>query len=186
MSLHAAVGSEDIAVPSLTMNALATDAIAPAIGTFEVECVAPDGSTRWRDTVRNIVTVTGKQVALDVVFGAAAKPSWFVLLKGTGTPAAGDTLTTHATWAEVTAYTGNRPGVTFSAATVVSTTGAQVTHAAAASFAINGAATVAGAGACTAATGTTGTLYNAGDFASPRTVASGDTLNVTLTLSLTP
>ena len=51
---------------------------------------------------------------------------------------------------------------------------------------INATATVGGAFLCNAASGTSGILFSASDFQSPgdRTVASGDTLNVTYTFSL--
>lgn len=163
------------------------DAVAAACATFEVECVGPDGEVKWRDECRNLVTLAGKRLMLDVMFGATAKPSWFVLLKGAGAVASADTLAAHAGWTEVTAYAGSRPGVTFGASGTYSTTGANITHGAAASFAINADNTaIAGCGVCTAATGTAGTLYNAGDFASARTLGNGDTLNVTVTLQQLP
>jgi hypothetical protein len=51
-------------------------------------------------------------------------------------------------------------------------------------YTINASATVAGAFVSSVNTGTSGILYSAGDFAASRTVASGDTLNVTLTVSI--
>jgi hypothetical protein len=57
-----------------------------------------------------------------------------------------------------------------------------------AAFTINGTTTVGGAFLISNSTkgGTTGTLFSAADFASPgdRSVANGDTLNVTYTFSL--
>jgi len=52
-------------------------------------------------------------------------------------------------------------------------------------FTINGTATVAGAFITSSNTksGTTGTLYGAVDFSSSRSVISGDTLTVTVTLT---
>lgn len=178
-------GAADTATAGLIAKAQAIDTIAAPRARYAFECIGPDGAVKWTETVHNIVTVTGKQLALDVVFGAVAKPSWFMLLKNAGAAAATDTLLTHAAWTEYANYTGTRPAVTFTAATVVSTTGAQVTHAAAISFAISGAGgTVAGVGVCTATSGTTGTLFNNGDFGAARNVTAGDSLNVTVTLSL--
>lgn len=74
-------------------------------------------------------------------------------------------------------YAGNRPAIAFGATAAGSNTAAAV------SYAINATATVAGAFVASAATGTAGKLYSAGDFAAARGVASGDTLNVTLTVS---
>lgn len=99
-------------------------------------------------------------------------------LKGAGSAAAGDTLASHAGWSEVNPYTGNRPAITFG------TTSAGSNTATAVSYSITSGATVAGAFVCSVNTGTSGTLYSAGDFTSSRTVASGDTLNSTLTVSV--
>ena len=48
-----------------------------------------------------------------------------------------------------------------------------------------GPTTVAGAFVCSVNTGTSGTLYSAGDYSVSRSVVSGDTLNTTLTVSAT-
>jgi hypothetical protein len=54
------------------------------------------------------------------------------------------------------------------------------------SFAINGTAVIAGAFLCNVASGTSGVLFSAGDFTGgDKSVANGDTLNVTYTFSLT-
>jgi hypothetical protein len=98
-------------------------------------------------------------------------------LKGTGTAAVGDTLASHAGWSEVTPYSGNRPAITFGSTSAGSNTATAV------SFTITGTATVAGAFISSVNTGTSGKLYSAGDFAASRSVASGDTLNVTPTVS---
>ena len=50
-------------------------------------------------------------------------------------------------------------------------------------FTINATATIAGAFLNTAATGTGGTLYGVVDFSSARAVISGDTLQVTVTVT---
>jgi hypothetical protein len=51
---------------------------------------------------------------------------------------------------------------------------------------MNATATIAGAFLCTVASGTSGVLFSAGDFTGgDKSVASGDTLNVTYTFSLT-
>jgi len=111
--------------------------------------------------------------------GAAYTAAWYLLLAGSGTKAVGDTLASHAGWSEVTAYSGSRPAITWGTTSAGSNTASAVT------FTMNGAYTVAGAGCCTVASGTSGTLYNAGDFATPRSGGSGDTINVTVTLSMT-
>jgi hypothetical protein len=99
-------------------------------------------------------------------------------LAGAGTKAIGDTLASHAAWSEVNPYTGNRPAITFG------TTASKSNTATAVSYAITGSATVAGAFVASVNTGTAGKLYSVTDFAASRSVVSGDTLNVTLTVSV--
>jgi len=121
--------------------------------------------------------------------GSAQSTTWYLGLvtgPGSGTTfAAGDTLASHAGWTENTDYTGNRKAVTFGSATTANPS--VITNSAApSSFAMSGTATVAGAFLCNVATGTSGVLFSAGDFTGgDKSVASGDTLNVTYTFSLT-
>ena len=153
--------------------------VAPRM-TFAFECRDAEGNLRWSETVENLVTTAGKTDLIDKYLkGSAYTAAWYLLLMGTGTPAVGDTLASHAGWSEVTPYTGNRPSITWG------TTASGSNTASAVSITINATATVAGAGCCTAATGTSGVLYNAALFASSRSVVSGDTLAVTVTLSAT-
>lgn len=148
--------------------------------TYHVECIGADGQLKWVEDYENLVTTVGKTDIIDKYFkGSAYTAGWFLGLKGTGTAVVGDTLSSHAGWAEVNPYTGNRPGITFG------TTSGGSNVATAVSYAITGTATVAGAFVCNQATGTAGTLYSAGDFGVSRNVISGDTLNVTLTVSAT-
>ena len=136
----------------------------------------------WSDGFTNLVTTAGKTDLIDKYFkGSAYTAAWFLGLKGTGTAAVGDTLASHATWAEVNPYTGNRPAITFGTTSGGSNTASAVSYA----ITLAGPTTVAGAFVASANTGTAGTLYSAGDFAASRSVVSGDTLNVTLTVSAT-
>lgn len=146
--------------------------------TYAFECFDKDGNLKWRDSFENLVTTQGLNDIIDKYFkGAAYTAAWFLGLKAAGTPVVGDTLASHASWAELTGYTGNRKAITFG------TTSGGSNTATAAAFAITGTATVAGAFVGSVATGTAGTLYSAGDFAAARSVINGDTLNVTLTVS---
>jgi hypothetical protein len=161
----------------MAMTQLAATADAPAF-TYKVECVGPDGQVKWTEEFHNLVTTEGKNDIIDKYFkGSAYTAAWFLGLKGTGTAAVGDTLASHAGWSEVTPYSGNRPAITFGSTSAGSNTATAV------SFTINGTATVAGAFISSVNTGTSGKLYSAGDFAASRSVASGDTLNVTPTVS---
>lgn len=152
---------------------------APSI-TYRVECVGPDGKVKWVEEFVNLVTTEGKTDIIDKYLkGSSYTAAFFMGLKGTGNAAAGDTLASHALWSEVTPYTGNRKAITWGTSAAGSNTATAV------SFAITGTSTVAGAFVATVNTGSSGILYSAGDFAVSRSVASGDTLNVTPTLSVT-
>lgn len=146
--------------------------------TYKVECLDADGNLKWEEEYKNLVTTVGKTDIIDKYFkGSAYTAAWYLGLKGAGSAVVGDTLASHAGWAEVNPYAGNRPGITFGSTAGGSNTANQV------SYTINGTATVAGAFVASANTGTAGTLYSAGDFSVSRSVVSGDTLNVTLTVS---
>jgi len=58
-----------------------------------------------------------------------------------------------------------------------------MTNASSVDFSINGTATIAGAFLGSASSGTSGTLYGVVDFGSARSVLSGDTLQVTVTVT---
>lgn len=166
------------ALAMLRGRALADAMAAPSMR-FDVVCTRPDGSVRWRESVANLVTTAGKTDIIDKYLkGSSYTAAWYLLLKGAGTAAAGDTLASHAGWSEVTPYAGNRPAITWG------TTSSGSNTATAVAITINATATVAGAGCATVNTGTSGTLYNVSDFASARDVLSGDTLTVTPTLSV--
>ncbi len=108
---------------------------------------------------------------------------WMVGLKGTGTIAASDTMASHAGWTEITAYSQTaRPNLVLGAVAA----GSVDNSGSVAAFSITGTATVAGAFVCNLANKlATGLLYGAGDFGTARDVLSGDTLNVTVTGSIT-
>lgn len=151
---------------------------APAI-TYDVVCIGPDGAEKWRERVHNLVTTAGKTDIVDKYLkGSTYTAAWYCILKGTGSVAAGDTLASHAGWSEVTPYAGNRPAITWGTTASGSNTSTAV------SISINATATVAGAGTSSVNTGTSGVLYSISDFSVSRSVASGDTLNVTFTISV--
>lgn len=140
---------------------------------------------KWKDGFKNLVVTTGLNQLLDATLKTGlASPAWYVGLKGMGTVAAGDTMASHAGWSELTPYSdGTRPAFTPGAIA-----GGSVDNSAAkAVFNINGSSTIYGSFMANNSTkgGTTGTLYGAGDFASSRAVVNGDTLNVTVTASIT-
>jgi len=150
---------------------------------YDVECYDKDGNLKWVDGFDNLVVNTGLDDILNKYFkGSSYTAAHYVGLKGAGTIAAADTMASHAGWAESTAYSeGARQTLTLG-----SVSGQSVSNSASkAVFSINGTATIAGAFLATDSTkgGTSGTLYGAGDFSGSRSVESGDTLNVTATLT---
>ena len=165
--------------------------VAKATGRFLMECYDKDGILKWSAEESNLVVNVGLQYMAGTALTSTTQiTTWYVGLYGAGasnTPAAGDTMSSHAGWTEVTPYTGARPTATFTAATNANPS--VVTNSASpASFAITSTQTVGGAFLVSNSTagGSTGTLFSAADFQSPgdRAVVSGDTLNVTYTFSL--
>lgn len=158
-------------------------------GRYEVRCVGADGKEKWRDTIENLVTTVGKNDFLDKYLKGSSYTQTIVMgLKGAGSAAAGDTQASHAGWSEVglanaPTYTGNRKAVTMGSASA----GSSVSPVQA--FAMTSSGTVAGCfinnGGSATKDDTTGVLFSAGDFTGgSKTVTSGDTINVTYTLSV--
>lgn len=178
-SIEHATASAKFAVGNTTRPGRRERTRAPHF-TYDVTDYRRDGTVRWHEHFHNLVTTEGKNDLLDKYFkGSSYTATWYMCLKGTGSAAAGDTLASHSGWSEVTPYSGNRPAITFGTSSGGSNTATAV------SYSINATATVAGACVASVNTGTSGKLYSAGDFAASRSVLSGDTLNVTLTVSFT-
>ena len=165
---------------------------AKAGGIFTVQCHDKDGNLKWEAKEHNLVVNEGLQYMNAKTFtGSSYTAAWYLGLYGAGasnTPAAADTMASHAGWTEVTAYSqATRPACTFGIPTTADPSVA-TNSASAATFSINATTTVGGAFLTTDNTkgGTSGTLFSAADFQSPgdRSVVSGDTLSVTYTFSL--
>ena len=165
---------------------------AKATGLFEIKCHDKDGNLKWEAQSKNLVVNVGLQYMAGTALTSVAQiTTWYLGLYGAGasnTPAAGDTMSSHAGWTEVVAYSNaNRVTATFATATTANPS--VVTNTASpAVFNINGTTTVGGAFLTSSNTksGTTGTLFSAADFGSPgdRSVVNSDTLSVTYTFSL--
>lgn len=152
---------------------------------YHVECFDKDGNLKWEEHFHNLVVTAGRNKLLDATFKTGlASPLWYVGLKDTGTPVAGDIMSSHASWATITPYS-NATDPAFTPGTIA--TGSVDNSGSKAVFTINATDDVYGAFLKDNNTkgGTTGTLYGVGDFSAMRAVASGDTLNVTITLSVT-
>ena len=169
-----------------------TGETAQATGKYYVECHDKDGNLKWTAESKNLVVNVGLAYMAGTALTSVAQiTTWYIGLYGAGasnTPAATDTMSSHAGWTEVVPYSNaTRVAATFVTATTANPS--VVTNAASpATFNINATATVGGAflTSDSAKSGTTGTLFSAADFASPgdRSVVSGDILSVTYTFSL--
>lgn len=154
---------------------------------YEIECRDSEGRLKWRDEFDNLVVTAGLNDLLDKTFkGSGYTAAWYVgLTAATPTFAAGDTMASHGGWTESAAYSeANRQTLTLG-----TVSGGSVSNSASkAVFSINGSATVGGAFVTTNNTksGSTGTLYGGGALTEGnRSVVSGDTLSVTVTLTVT-
>ena len=165
---------------------------AKATGLFEIKCHDKDGNLKWEAQSKNLVVNVGLAYMAGTALTSVAQiTTWYIGLYGaasSNTPAAADTMSSHAGWTEVVAYSNaTRVAATFVTATTANPSVATNT-ASPAVFNINGTTTVGGAflTSGSAKSGTTGTLFSAADFGSPgdRSVVNSDTLSVTYTFSL--
>ena len=159
---------------------------AKATGVYYVECHDKDGKLKWSADSKNLVVNAGLAYMAGTALTSVTQiTTWYLGLYGaaaSNTPAAGDTMASHAGWTDITGYSNaTRPA--FSPAS--STAGSSTNSASPAVFNINASNTIAGCFITTSSTvgGTAGILFSAADFASSRAVLSGDTLTVTYTVS---
>jgi hypothetical protein len=118
-------------------------------GVFSIECKNADGTLKWKAKSHNLVVNVGLQDMVSKYFtGSSYTAAWYIGLYGSGatnTPAAGDTMSSHAGWTEVTDYSqATRPVCTFGSATAAdpSVIGNSASPAV---YSINSATTVGGA-----------------------------------------
>lgn len=190
MQLEKSSGADSVS--SALTKTIGSGDNARAQGQYKLECFDAAGNLKWTWEPHNLVVNVGLKDMNDKYFtGSNYTAAWYIGLYGaaaSNTPAASDTASSHAGWTEITPYSNaTRPACSFGSATtadpsVITNSGS------AAAFLIDSTATVGGAFLISNNTksGNTGVLFSASDFASPgdRTVASGDTLNVTYTFSL--
>ncbi len=163
-----------------------------ARGIYWAECYGPDGALKWRESFPNTVVTVGKNYLLDNGMAGSAYTAAFYLglISSTSYSAisASDTMSSHAGWLEAGA--ANTPAYSQStrpAAAWAAASGGSKALSAALSYSITSAGTIKGAFMTTNSTkdGTTGTLFSAGLFTGgDKTVANGDTVNVSYSLSL--
>jgi hypothetical protein len=184
------MGMGDFVDATVTRNAGSTEQV-NVDGVYTAECYDAAGNLKWSDVIENLTTNVGRASLNDAYLGNTAAGAIVMGLKGTGTAAYADTQASHAGWLEVggtnaPTYSGTRKTPAFSSSTVANP--AVKSTSAAVVFTMTGSGTVAGAfinvGGSSTIDNTTGVLFSAGDFtAGSKTVTSGDTINVTYTLS---
>lgn len=146
------------------------------------------GRLLWVDEFDNLVVTAGLNDALDKhLKGSSYTAAWYVgLTAGSPTFAAGDTMSSHGGWTEVTAYDeANRQTLTLGTVSggSVDNSASKATY----TISTNGT-TIGGMFVVTNSTkgGSTGTLYGGGAFsAGNKTLDDNDVLNVTVTLTTT-
>jgi len=180
------VFARDSVVAGLSAKSVVEDHFDPH-GRYKIICRDSNGIIKWEDEFPNVVTDTGKQGLFNIYFRgtAAIGSTWYLGLKNTGTPASTDTMASHGTWTENTSYSNSTRPTWTSAAASGSGTVTITNSASAAVFNINGTTTIYGCFLTSDSTksGTSGTLFSAADFATSRSVLSGDTLTVTYSIS---
>ena len=154
------------------------------MGIVTLRHLGPGGDLLHEETGHNLFTNEGLDALLDDLFGAGG--TYYIGLKDdAAAPAAGHTAAQIGgtnVWDEITTY----DEATREAYTVAAAASQQVTNSASvASFAINATDDVGGIFMIDVSTkgATSGNLITAIDFASARSVQSGDTLEVTYTIS---
>lgn len=144
-----------------------------------------NGQVVWEEVTHNGIVDVGINSLLDVTFRNQTQiASWYMGLvdnAGFSAFAAGDTMGSHAGWAESTAYSeSTRPQWSPGAAATRA-----ISNGTAVEFSINGTATIKGIFLTSNSTksGTTGTLWATAAFTSTVPVTNGDVLKVTYTIS---
>ena len=151
--------------------------------TWEVVCKGSDGKEKWRELNDNLIVTVGLNALLTEFFkGSSYTATWCVGLKSTGTALAADTMASHSSWTEITDYSES---VRQTIVLGTPSAGSVDNSASKATFSINGTTTIYGAflANASAKSGTGGILYGVVDFGSSRAVISGDTLEITVTLT---
>lgn len=155
-------------------------------GVWIVTIRDPQGNLIREDTWQNLVTNAGLDELLSVTLaGGTQDTTWFVgLTDGTPTAAAGDTMSSHAGWTEVTGY----DEAARQAWTAGAVSGQSVDNSGSkASFTITSDSTTVGGAFLVGDNtkgGTTGTLYSIGAFSGGDvTLSAGSTLDVTATFT---
>lgn len=157
-----------------------------AMGHWRMQAFDPMGNLIREDEWDNLVVNEGLDHLLSVALAAGTQiTSWYVgLTAGTPTPAAGDTMASHAGWTEQQGY----DEVARQTWTPGAVSGQSVDNSSSvAAYTITADATTVGGAFLTSVNtkgGTTGVLYSIGAFSGGDvTLSAGSTLNVSATFT---
>ena len=159
-----------------------------ARGYFTAEIRDADGTLLYREVFPNGSTTAGLNDMLSVYFNSGTqKTTWYLGLinnSGFSALAAGDTMSSHAGWSELTGYSESaRPTWTPGApASGVITNSSGVVFTASGSIDVKGAFLVSDS----TKGGTSGVLWATGAFASVQSLTVGQTLTLTYSSTLAP
>jgi hypothetical protein len=192
-------GFGDNAVATLQANAIIPEGMGVE-GFYQVECRDAAGNLKWEEEFPNLVVAVGKELLLDTLLTTSGTYTtvgpFLGLINNSTTFAAADTMTSK-TWTELTTYTVGGSAVrgtaVFAAASSSGLTPSNITTSAATAitYTMTGSATVygcflvTGTGAVSTISSTAGVLYSEGNFATAKTVTSGDTVSVTYSTTAT-
>lgn len=167
------------------------DDILQLVGHYSIECHDSEGNQLWSDEFDNLVTTVGMNAML--VSGVIAQGTSFMGLIGSvsgGGPAVGDTMASHAGWAEggttnIPTY-ANRATVTYTnpPTTGVLNTSSTNTFVMTSSGTVQGGFIVLGTGSSATNLNTGGVLLSAGELGTPQPVISTNTITMSYSLTL--
>lgn len=185
--MEAINGSDDCAA-TVVRGATSQEQL-QAKGVYHLTCYDAAGNLKWQDVAYNVVVDQGKNGMLDTYFaGATYTASWYMSLITAGTATSASTYASPTVTETTSSVIAARASVAWSAASGGSKSATTT------SFSIIGTATITGnmvvsGGAGVATVGDTtasgGILFSAANFTGgSKSVSSGDTLNVTYSISV--
>ena len=177
----------DVAAAGVMVNGAEKNS-AVAKGRWTIECRDKHGNLKWVEESENLIVDVGLNELLDAALAnQGATASWYIGLTADASGVvAGDTMASHGGWTELTGYdeATRKQWVPNGAAAAKTVTNSN----AKAVFTITANATTVGGYFMTSSSvkgGAVGKLFSAGAFTNgSRVLASGDTLAVTASFSL--
>ena len=151
--------------------------------TYTVQCIKPDGTLRWEQTIKNNLTDEGLRYALiRLLQENSYNGTLYVGLKAEGSMAQSDTLASHPGWEEWDYYVeGERQELELGPVLLPASYNNWYSPAL---FLLENYTDISGIFLTTSKTGTSGILVAVADFPAPLPTNSGDTLKVMITVSM--